>query len=88
MRSDRRPFSIGGGGAAAMRTLADPALCAHDYELRLLGASPHCKTLRYRRTSDDAAKLVLLDVKEPYDRFELWRGTETIAEGPRLIIGG
>jgi len=66
----------------------DGIACQREYELRLIGAdagSPN--VLRFTRTTDEAANEFVLTIKEPYERFELWRGMEKIADGPRFVIG-
>jgi len=62
-----------------------PAVC--DYDLRLIGDDGRSNVMRFARASDAAAREVILSVREPYARYELWRGMERIAEGPRFVIG-
>ena len=59
-----------------------------DYELRLIGDDGHMvNVLAFRRGSDDAARQAILEVREPYARYELWRGMDKIADGGRFVVG-
>ena len=59
-----------------------------EYELRLIADDGRtANLLRFTRKSDDAARQVILGVKDDYVRYELWRGMEKIAGGPRFVIG-
>jgi hypothetical protein len=59
-----------------------------EYELRLIaGDGKPPNVLRFTRATDEAASQFVLTVKEPYERFELWRGMDKIADGPRFVIG-
>src|SRR3569833_1215622 len=75
------------GGEETMQALVKGSLALRDYDLRLIGDDGRSNVMRFARASDAAANEVILSVREPYARYELWRGMEKIAEGPRFVIG-
>lgn len=71
--------------AAPVRDFANGG---HDYELRLLNQKGETvRIYRARHASDEAAKLMLLDIRGvDYHRFEIWRDMAKVHEGPALIV--
>ncbi len=58
-----------------------------EYELRLFDCSGRStKIFRFVRPNDDAARRVILNVPDDFERYELWRGMEKIDAGGRLIV--
>jgi len=56
------------------------------YELRLMEADGRTVGLYSFHSSDDEhARASIFAISEPYARYEIWRGMEKIAEGPRFI---
>jgi hypothetical protein len=66
---------------------AGPRPIQRTYELRLINEDGRTlSVLTLTHGSDDAAKQAIFEVREPYARYELWRGKEKINEGPRFVI--
>lgn len=57
------------------------------YELVLLNENGAAKVI-YKTDclNDEAAKRMILQIKTPYTRYEIWRDMEKIAEGGRFIL--
>ena len=59
------------------------------YELKLLTHTGRMlRIYQLECLSDEQAKEVILAVADDYARFELWRGTERVAEGGQFIVAG